>query len=61
MGAELGLPITPAADVEAAVAEADIVCTVTAAREPILKGGLGAARKPRQPGRLERRRAGGGG
>ncbi len=38
MGAELGLPVTAAPDVEAAVAEADIVCTITAAREPILKG-----------------------
>ncbi|HEX4198958.1 MAG TPA: ornithine cyclodeaminase family protein [Caulobacteraceae bacterium] len=38
MTAELGLPVTTATDVEAAVAEADIVCTVTAAREPILKG-----------------------
>jgi len=38
MGAELGLPVIVAADVEAAVAEADIVCTVTAAKEPILKG-----------------------
>ena len=38
MGAELGVAATAAADVEAAVAEADIVCTVTAAREPILKG-----------------------
>jgi len=38
MGGELGLPVTVAADVEAAVAEADIVCTVTAAKEPILMG-----------------------
>jgi ornithine cyclodeaminase/alanine dehydrogenase-like protein (mu-crystallin family) len=38
MGAELGLPVTAAAEVEAAVAEADIICTVTGAREPILKG-----------------------
>jgi ornithine cyclodeaminase/alanine dehydrogenase-like protein (mu-crystallin family) len=38
MSAELGLPVAPAAEVEAAVAEADIVCTVTAAREPILMG-----------------------
>jgi ornithine cyclodeaminase len=38
MGAELGLPVAAVADVEAAVAEADIVCTVTGAREPVLKG-----------------------
>ena len=38
LGAELGLPVSAAADVETAVAEADIVCTVTNAAEPILKG-----------------------
>ncbi len=38
MSAELGIPVTPARDAEALVAEADIVCTVTAAREPVLKG-----------------------
>ncbi len=38
MGAELRLPVRAAADAEAAVAEADIICTVSAAREPILKG-----------------------
>jgi ornithine cyclodeaminase len=38
MGAELGVPIRVAANVEAAVAEADVVCTVTAAKEPILLG-----------------------
>ena len=38
MQAELGLPVLVAASVERAVAEADIVCTVTAATEPILKG-----------------------
>jgi|SRR5579872_1526032 len=38
MGAELGLPIRAHATAEAAVAEADIVCTVTGAREPILLG-----------------------
>ncbi len=38
MRAELAVPITTAQDVEAAVAEADIICTVTAAVEPILKG-----------------------
>ena len=36
MTAELGLPVRAAADVETAVKDADIVCTVTAAREPIL-------------------------
>jgi len=38
MGAELGLPIIAAAGVEEAVAEADIVCTVSHAIEPILLG-----------------------
>jgi len=38
MSAELGIPFSVAADVEAAVSDADIVCTVSAAREPILKG-----------------------
>ena len=38
MSAELGLPVTSAANVQELVAEADIVCTVTSAREPILKG-----------------------
>ena len=36
--AELGLPVTLAPDVESAVARADIICTVSAAKEPILKG-----------------------
>jgi ornithine cyclodeaminase/alanine dehydrogenase-like protein (mu-crystallin family) len=36
--AELGIPVSVAADVESAVAHADIVCTLTAASEPILKG-----------------------
>ncbi len=36
--AELGIPVSSAARVEEAVAQADIVCTVTAAAEPILKG-----------------------
>ncbi len=36
--AELALPVAAAAGVEEAVAQADIVCTVTAAAEPILKG-----------------------
>ncbi len=38
MQAELGIPVSTAASVEEAVAHADIVCTVTAASEPILKG-----------------------
>lgn len=38
MRAELNLPFTVAASAEAAVAEADIVCTVTGAREPVLMG-----------------------
>jgi ornithine cyclodeaminase/alanine dehydrogenase-like protein (mu-crystallin family) len=38
MGAELGIPFSAAADVQAAVSDADIVCTVSGAREPILKG-----------------------
>jgi ornithine cyclodeaminase len=36
--AELGVPVCTARDVEEAVAKADIVCTVTSAAEPILKG-----------------------
>jgi ornithine cyclodeaminase len=36
--AELGVTVSTAASVEEAVAQADIVCTVTAAAEPILKG-----------------------
>jgi ornithine cyclodeaminase len=38
MAAALGLPVSAAAEVEAAVAEADIICTVSSAREPILRG-----------------------
>ena len=38
IGAELGLPARAAATAEGAVADADIVCTVTNAREPILLG-----------------------
>ncbi len=38
MQAELGLPVAPSPNVEAAVAEADIICTVSSASEPILKG-----------------------
>ena len=35
---ELGIPVTAAPDVASAVAEADIICTVSSAAEPILKG-----------------------
>jgi ornithine cyclodeaminase len=35
---ELAVPVSTAEGVEEAVAEADVVCTVTAAAEPILKG-----------------------
>ena len=38
MQAELGLPVTSSRDPEALAGEADIVCTVTAAHEPVLKG-----------------------
>ena len=38
MQAELGVPMSSAASVEQAVGDADIICTVTAAVEPILKG-----------------------
>ncbi len=38
MQAELALPIRASASVEEAIADADIICTVTAAAEPILKG-----------------------
>jgi ornithine cyclodeaminase/alanine dehydrogenase-like protein (mu-crystallin family) len=38
MQTELALPVTAAESVEETVADADIVCTVTAAAEPILKG-----------------------
>jgi ornithine cyclodeaminase/alanine dehydrogenase-like protein (mu-crystallin family) len=38
MQAELMRPFSPAADAEALVSDADIVCTVTAAQEPVLKG-----------------------
>jgi ornithine cyclodeaminase len=38
MTRELGIPVIPAASVEEAVAEADIICTVTSAPEPILLG-----------------------
>jgi ornithine cyclodeaminase/alanine dehydrogenase-like protein (mu-crystallin family) len=36
--AELGVPVATAGTVEQAVADADMVCTVTSAAEPILKG-----------------------
>jgi ornithine cyclodeaminase len=38
VGEELRVPVAVAANVEEAVADADIVCTVTSAAEPILKG-----------------------
>jgi ornithine cyclodeaminase len=38
MQTELGVPVSAAPSVEDAVRHADIVCTVTAATEPILKG-----------------------
>jgi ornithine cyclodeaminase len=38
MKGELALPVTSVANVPEAVAEADIICTVTSATEPILKG-----------------------
>jgi ornithine cyclodeaminase len=37
MRAELALPVTAAATVKQAVAETDIICTVTSAQEPILE------------------------
>jgi ornithine cyclodeaminase len=38
MQSELAIPIATAESVEKAVAQADLICTVTAAQEPILKG-----------------------
>jgi len=38
MQAELSIPVSAAGDIQAAVFEADIICTVTSASEPILKG-----------------------
>jgi ornithine cyclodeaminase/alanine dehydrogenase-like protein (mu-crystallin family) len=38
MQGELGVPVTPAREVEEAVGDADIICTVTTAAVPILKG-----------------------
>jgi len=38
-GASLGLPVEAAGDARAAVAQADIVCTLTSSPEPVLQGG----------------------
>jgi ornithine cyclodeaminase len=38
VAAELGLDVRAQASAEAAVAEADIICTVTSAQEPVLEG-----------------------
>jgi ornithine cyclodeaminase/alanine dehydrogenase-like protein (mu-crystallin family) len=38
METELGIPIVVASNAQEAAAEADIICTVTSAQEPILKG-----------------------
>src|SRR5579863_5638791 len=38
MHSELAIPVAPAADVRAAVANADIICTLTSATTPILQG-----------------------
>nr|QQZ51618.1 hypothetical protein JKL49_11895 [Phenylobacterium glaciei] len=38
MAQETGLPVVAASDVESAVAQADIICTVSGSQEPILKG-----------------------
>ena len=38
MESEMSVPVTAAANVREAVTEADIICTVTAAAEPILRG-----------------------
>lgn len=38
MGAELGIPFSSASEVQDLVSDADIICTVTGAREPVLKG-----------------------
>jgi len=43
LGAELGLPVTAHAEVEPAVARADLICTLTPSAEPILKGAWVAA------------------
>jgi alanine dehydrogenase len=36
--AYLGIPVQPAESVEQAVGEADVICTITSAREPIVQG-----------------------
>jgi len=38
MSAELGIAFSSATDVQDAVSDADIICTVTGAQEPVLKG-----------------------
>ncbi|MBA4010440.1 MAG: ornithine cyclodeaminase [Phenylobacterium sp.] len=38
IGKELGVPATAFAEAKDAVAQADVICTVSAAKEPILKG-----------------------
>lgn len=38
MSVELGIPFSSATDVEDLVSDADIICTVTGAHEPVLKG-----------------------
>jgi ornithine cyclodeaminase len=38
MSTELGIAFSGASEVEAAVSDADIICTVTGAQEPVLKG-----------------------
>lgn len=40
MHERLGIPVQAADSVEQALAEADIICTITTAREPILQGAL---------------------
>ena len=60
MSVELGLSVTAAVSAQAAVASADIICTVTNAAVPILRGRVGGGRGPCQSGGLGRRRAGGG-
>lgn len=40
MQEQLGIAVQPCESVEQAVAHADIVCTITTAREPILKGAM---------------------
>lgn len=40
MQAQLGIPVQPVESVEQAVAKAEVVCTITTAREPILPGAL---------------------